>query len=188
MATRAKDIPDDQLLAMLREPASLERAYRLLIEKYQKPLYWHIRGMVGCHADADDVLQNCFMKAFRNMDNFRGDARLYTWLYRIATNEAISFLKRMKRKRASSLDEEENFLAAQLRSDPYFDGSELQVELRKAVEQLPDKQKIVFCMRYYEEVPYKEMSELLDTSEGALKASYHHAVKKIEHHFREVEI
>lgn len=156
------------------------------MEQYQERLYWHIRRMVIDHEDANDVLQNCFIKVYRSIQNFEGKSKLYTWLYRIATNEAITFLNQKKRRAASSIDEEESSLSNQLEADAYFDGDELQQRLQNALEQLPEKQRLVFNLRYYDEMGYQEMSAVLGTSVGALKASYHHAVKKVEAFIRGV--
>ena len=153
---------------------------------YQERLYWHIRRMVHGHDDANDVLQNCLVKVFRNIGKFEQKSQLYTWLYRIATNEAITFLRKQK-KGALSLDDEEMHAANQLAADSFFDGSKAQRLLQEAIQLLPEKQKQVFNLRYFEEMPYQEMSELLETSPGALKASYHHAVKKIEDYLRKAE-
>lgn len=158
------------------------------MEKYQERLYRHIRRLVAGHEDTNDVLQNCFIKVFRNIDGFKGNSKLYTWLYRIATNESITFLKKKNRRMAASLDNGEHNLANQLEADPYFDGDETQRRLQEALRQLPEKQRIVFNLRYFEEMPYRDMSDILGTSTGGLKASYHHAVKKIEHYLRNVEI
>ncbi len=177
---------DEKILALLSEPHSTERGFQMLVENYQERLYWHVRRMVFDHEDANDVLQNCFIKVYRSVHKFRGQSKLYTWLYRIATNEAITFLSRKKRQQAAAIDDEENALANQLRADAYFDGDEAQLQLQLALEQLPEKQRLVFNLRYYDEMSYKEMSEVLDTSVGALKASYHHAVKKVENYLREV--
>ena len=171
---------DEEILNLLANKQYAERGFRLLMEKYQERLYWHIRRMVTNHEDANDVVQNCFIKVFRNVHKFQRKSALYTWLYRIATNEAITFINRRKRQRASSIDSEDGILARQLKADTYFDGDEIQVKLQCALKTLPKKQHLVFNMRYYEEMTYKQMSEILDTSVGALKASYHHAVKKIE--------
>jgi RNA polymerase sigma-70 factor, ECF subfamily len=170
---------------------SFERGFRLLMATTQERLYWHIRQMVGTHDDANDVLQNTFVKAFRGLENFKGDSKLSTWLYRIATNESITFLGHRKRHTAThSLDDEASFFAAKLRADDYFDGNEIQLKLQTAIAQLPDKQRVVFNLRYFQEMPYEEMSGVLDTSVGALKASFHHAVKKVEAYFhnRETDI
>lgn len=136
--------------------------------------------MVTTHEDADDVVQNTFIKVFRNLDKFKRDSKLYTWIYRIATNESLTFLKKRKKRYSESIDESENNIENSLVADSYFDGNKIQTLLQKAIIALPDKQKAVFNLRYYEEMPYNDMSEIMETSVGALKASYHHAVKKIE--------
>ena len=169
-------------------PTDIERGLRLMMDTYQEKLYWSIRKMVFNHDDANDVLQNCFIKAYRNIKGFEGKSKLYTWLYRISMNESITFLNKKKRQATSSLDEEESAVAASLKSDEYFDGNKAQQKLMQAIEALPEKQMMVFKLRYYEEMPYEEMSELLDTSVGALKASFHHAVKKIEEQLKQVDI
>lgn len=177
-------ISDDQILVLLEQPRTYERGFRLLMEKYQERLYWHIRRLVHEHEDANDVIQNCFIKVYRNIHGFERKSKLYTWLYRIATNEAITFLKKQQRHSAASLDEEAGGMAHSLRADAYFDGDEAQARLLRALEALPEKQRLVFNMRYFEELSYKDISEALDTSVGALKASYHHAVKKVEAFFK----
>ncbi len=174
--------PDDkELLFQFREPSTRERAFTALIKKYQEKLYWHIRRMVVNHDDANDVLQNMFIKVWKGLDNFREDSQLYTWLYRIATNESLSFLEQEKKRNVVSLaDEVESGLSNKVRADTNFDANKLEWRLQVAIQQLPEKQRVVFNLRYYDEMPYQEMSRILDTSEGALKASYHHAAKKIE--------
>ncbi|MCF8247496.1 MAG: RNA polymerase sigma factor [Saprospiraceae bacterium] len=172
---------DDRIMSLLREGGShAESGFRLLMEQYQERLYWQIRRMVFEHEDANDVLQNCFIKVYRSSHTFEGKSKLYTWLYRIATNEAITFLNKKKQRMATPLDAGESPLANRLRADDHFDGDEAQRKLMAAIETLPDKQRQVFNLRYFDEMNYADMSELLGTSEGALKASFHHAVKKIE--------
>ncbi|NSL88898.1 RNA polymerase sigma factor [Chitinophaga solisilvae] len=179
---------DKALLALYRIPASREEGFTLIIRKYQERLYWHIRRLVIAHDDANDVLQNVFIKVWKNLENFREDAQLYTWLYKIATNESLTFLEQQKRKQAVSLSDVEDGLSNKLRADSQFDPNKLEWKLQKAILQLPEKQRIVFNLRYYDEMPYEEMSRVLDTSEGALKASYHHAVKKIEEYIKSNDI
>ncbi|MBK6622998.1 MAG: sigma-70 family RNA polymerase sigma factor [Saprospirales bacterium] len=157
------------------------------MEKYQERLYWVVRRLVLDHDDANDVVQNCLIKVYRSIQSFEGKSQLYTWLYRIATNEAITFLNREKRRMSSSIDDESKHLSGKLQADSYFDGDEAQAKLYKAIETLPHKQKLVFNLRYFEEMNYEDMSNVLDTSVGALKASFHHAVKKIENHIRGYE-
>src|SRR3954468_11399929 len=174
------DRSDAELLMQFREPATKESAFTSIIKKYQEKLYWHIRRMVVDHDDANDVLQNVFIRVWNGLENFREDAQLYTWLYRIATNESLTFLEQKKKKSSLSLSEVESGLSNQLKADKHFDASKLEWKLQLAIQQLPEKQRAVFNLRYFDEMPYEEMSRVLDTSEGALKASYHHAVKKIE--------
>ncbi len=176
----ANDTTDDQILSLCQEKTKIEQGFKLLMLKYQERLYWHIRRMVSEHDDANDVIQNTFIKVYKSIHKFEGKSKLYTWLYRIATNEAITFLNKKKRKSTASLDNEEHNLNNQLKADDYFDGDEIQRKLQEALNQLPEKQKAVFNLRYFEEMSYAEMSEVLETSVGSLKASYHHAVKKIE--------
>ena len=182
-----KIISDEQILALVANESSFERGFRLLMEAFQERLYWHIRRLVGVHEDADDVLQNTFIKAYRGLANFEGKSKIYTWLYRIATNESLTFLGQRKRLAASSLDNPDSLVAQRLRADSFFDGDEIQLRLQVAIAQLPDKQRLVFNLRYFEEMPYEEMATLTDTSVGALKASYHHAVKKVEAFFKGIE-
>lgn len=171
---------DKELLFQFRNEATREAAFTRIIKKYQEKLYWHIRRMVVEHEDANDVLQNMFIKVWKGLDNFREDSQLYTWLYRIATNESLTYLEKQKKRRSLSIDNEDNFLSNKLQADKHFDGNKLEWKLQLAIQKLPEKQRAVFNLRYFEEMPYEEMSRVLETSEGALKASYHHAVKKIE--------
>ncbi len=173
-------LDDKELLQLFKEEATKESAYTRIIKKYQEKLYWHIRRMVVDHDDANDVLQNMFIKVWKNLGNFREDSQLYTWMYRIATNESLTFLEQQKRRSSSSLSDDDGYLSNKLVADKDFDGKKLEWKLQLAIQQLPEKQKAVFNLRYFEEMPYEEMSRVLETSEGALKASYHHAVKKIE--------
>ncbi len=174
--------PDDkELLLQFRDPSQKERAFTAIIKKYQEKLYWHIRRMVVNHDDANDVLQNMFIKVWKGLDNFREDSQLYTWLYRIATNECLTFLEQEKKRSVVSLEDEmDSGLSNKVKADSEFDANKLEWRLQVAIQQLPEKQRVVFNLRYYDEMPYQEMSRILDTSEGALKASYHHAAKKIE--------
>ena len=173
-------IDDRDLLQQFRQPETKEKAFTAIIKKYQENLYWHIRRMVVDHEDANDVLQNMFIKVWNALENFREDSQLYTWLYRIATNESLTFLEQQKKKSTVSLSDVETGLSNKVVADKNFDANRLEWKLQLAIQQLPEKQKVVFNLRYYDEMPYEEMSRVLDTSEGALKASYHHAVKKIE--------
>jgi RNA polymerase sigma factor (sigma-70 family) len=176
----SEHLDDKELLIQFREPATKERSFTLIIKKYQQKLYWHIRRMVIEHEDANDVLQNMFIKVWNGLENFREDSQLYTWLYRIATNECLTFLEQRKKRSSVSLSDVETGLGNRLKADQHFDANKLEWKLQAAIQQLPEKQRIVFNLRYYDEMPYEKMSEVLETSEGALKASYHHAVKKIE--------
>lgn len=171
---------DIELLMHFKNEATKEKAFTAILKKYQEKLYWHIRRMVVEHEDANDVLQNMFVKAWKGLANFREDSQLYTWLYRIATNESLTFLEQQKKRSTVSISNEESGLSNKVKADTNFDGNKLEWKLQLAVQKLPEKQKAVFNLRYYEEMPYAEMSMVLETSEGALKASYHHAVKKIE--------
>lgn len=172
-------IDEQQLVSDLQNPATAHKAFDLLMKTYGEQVYWQIRKMVASHDDANDLLQNCFIKAWKNIHNFRGDARLSTWLYKIAVNESINFLNKERQRQGLTEEDPDSFLLQNLESDPYFEGDDLEKELQKAILQLPEKQRIVFNMRYYDEMKYEDMSEILGTSVGALKASYHHAVKKI---------
>lgn len=175
-------LDDIELLQQFKDTATKEKGFTGIIKKYQEKLYWHIRRMVIIHEDADDVLQNMFIKVWNALENFREDSQLYTWLYRIATNESLTFLEQQKKRNAISLSEVENGLINKLKADKNFDGQKAEWKLQLAMQELPEKQRVVFNLRYYDEMPYNEMSRVLETSEGALKASYHHAVKKIEHY------
>lgn len=166
----------DQEICRLYQEGGREQAFRLLVQTYKERLYWHIRRMVLDHDDADDCLQNTFLKVWRSFDSFRGDAQLYTWLYRIATNETLTFLSRKQtRGEYTGLD-----AADRLPSDPWFDGDAVQTALHRAIAKLPPRQKAVFNLRYFEEMPYEKIARILEASEGALKASYHHAYEKIK--------
>lgn len=180
------DIPaeDPTLIARLRDPATVHQAFDEVIARYSEPLYWQIRRMVQSHEDTDDLLQNTFMKAWQSIENFRGEARLSTWLYKIAINESITHLARERKRLSVSLDDQEAALANLIEADEHIDGDQLALELRKAIASLPEKQRLVFNMKYYDEMKYEDMSSILGTSVGALKASYHLAVKKIEQFFK----
>ncbi|MFK7783050.1 RNA polymerase sigma factor [Psychroserpens sp.] len=157
-----------------------EVAFNELLQLYKERLYWHIRHIVKSHDDADDVLQNTFIKVYRSIHNFKGDSKLYSWMYRIATNESITHINKNSKRLHLSSEEYQNKTINNLQADVYFEGDEIQIQLQKAIATLPDKQQLVFNMKYFEHLKYRDMSEILDTSEGALKASYHLAVKKIE--------
>jgi RNA polymerase sigma-70 factor (ECF subfamily) len=161
-------------------PATREAAFTTLIKKYQERLYWHIRRLVVTHEDSNDLIQNVWIRVWNALDKFREESQLYTWLYRIATNECLSFIEQQKKKATLHLSDEENGMERQLKADPHFDAQKLEWKLQLAIQQLPEKQRVVFSLRYFDEMPYEEMSKVLETSEGALKASYHHAAKKIE--------
>ena len=171
---------DSQILEAVRTPGKEEVAFNQLVAKYQERLYWHIRKILIEHEDTDDVLQNTFIKVWRSLPEFRGDSELYTWLYRIATNEALTYLKQKKKQSCAPWGEVEHKMSEDLESDPWFNGDEIQLKLQQAILKLPEKQRIVFNMRYFDEIKYEDMATILNTSVGALKASYHHAVKKIE--------
>lgn len=181
----AKELPqeNEQLIERLRQPESCRAAFNEVVRIYSEPLYWQIRRMVENHDDASDILQNTFMKAWQSIESFRGDARLSTWLYRIALNESITHLAKERKRLNLSLDDEAAHLAGLVEADKWVDGDELAKELRKAIATLPEKQRMVFNMKYFDDMKYERMSEILGTSVGALKASYHLAVKKIEKYF-----
>ena len=174
---------DEQLIEQLRDPQRCRKAFNEVIKIYTEPLYWQIRKMVIDHDDANDVLQNTFIKAWSSIENFRGDAKLSTWLYKIAINESITFINKEKQRNNVSLDDDDSFLINSLASDEWFDGDDLRLELQKAINSLPEKQRLIFNMRYFDDMKYEDMSEILGTTVGALKASYNHAVKKIEKFF-----
>jgi RNA polymerase sigma-70 factor (ECF subfamily) len=181
-------LDDRSLLLAFRNEETKERAFSELIKRYQERLYWHIRRMVIQHEDTNDILQNVFIKVWLNLAEFREEANFYTWLYRIGTNETITYLEQQKRKGALSLSDEGdngNGLANRLKAEQGYDSNKIEWKLQQALLQLPEKQRIVFNLRYYDEMPYEKMSAVLGTSEGALKASYHHAVKKIEAFLKE---
>jgi RNA polymerase sigma factor (sigma-70 family) len=178
MAVTAQD--DSELLRQFRNPATKEAAFTAIIKKYQERLYWHIRRIVVGHDDANDVLQNVFIRVWNGLENFKEESQLYTWLYRIGTNESLTFLESQKKRASVNYEDVEASLENKVKADQHFDPNKLEWKLQLAIQQLPEKQRVVFSLRYYDEMPYEEMSRVLDTSEGALKASYHHAVKKIE--------
>jgi len=173
-------LDDKELLLKLRDPDSINYGFNLLIRKYQQKIYWHVRKMVIDHDDADDLVQEIFFKVWKNLKSFREDAQLYTWIYRIATNECLNFLRKKKNKFFLPIHDVQNELAEKLDSSHYIDGEEIQLILQKALLKLPDKQRLVFNMKYFDEMKYEEISEITGTSVGSLKANYHHAVKKIE--------
>jgi RNA polymerase sigma-70 factor (ECF subfamily) len=173
-------IAEETLIKELKQKDTQAKAFEVLITTYKERLYWHVRRIVLDHDDTDDVLQNTFIKVFRNIDKFKGDSKLYSWMYRIGTNEALTFLKTKSKKLGVSSDELIERKANMLEADVYFEGDAIQLQLQQAIARLPEKQKLVFNMKYFEELKYGEISEILGTSVGALKASYHLAVKKIE--------
>ncbi|AXT19654.1 sigma-70 family RNA polymerase sigma factor [Flavobacteriaceae bacterium AU392] len=171
---------EKEFLLELKSPETVDKAFRELISLYKERLYWHIRKIVISHDDSDDVLQNTFIKVYKSIGNFKGDSKLFSWMYRIATNEAITHLNQ-NAKRLNVSNEELNTIAINnLKSDVYFEGDTIQLKLQNAIATLPRKQQLVFNMKYFDDLKYKDMAEILETSEGALKASYHLAVKKIE--------
>ena len=173
-------VEDKDLLQLFKTEGQKEKAFTAIIKKYQEKLYWHARRLIIDHDDTNDVLQNMFIKVWNGLESFREDSQLYTWLYRIATNESLTFLESQKRRSAVSLSEVEGGLSNKIKADENFDATKLEWKLQLAIQHLPDKQRIVFNLRYYDEMPYEEMSRVLETSEGALKASYHHAAKKVQ--------
>ena len=186
MASNSPKWDEQKIVEQLRDSSQRERAFTILVDHFKAQLYWQIRRMVLSHDDADEVLQNTFLKAWMGLDGFRAESKLSTWLFRIANNETLNFLER-KRQALSIDDEATAGVAARLESDPYFDGDETALQLQQAVAQLPDKQRQVFNLKYYEEMKYEDMSDMLGTSVGALKASYHHAVRKISDFFHSLD-
>jgi RNA polymerase sigma-70 factor (ECF subfamily) len=178
-------LEEEAFIKELLDSKTQNSAFKKLLSTYQKPLYSHIRNIVLNHDDADDVLQNTFVKVFQNLKNFKGESKLFSWMYRIATNEAISFINQKAKKSGISSETVQTKALENLESDSYFDGNEMQLKLQRAIANLPQKQQLVFKMKYFEELKYEEISEILGTSVGALKASYHHAVKKIESFVKE---
>lgn len=171
---------EEEIIENLQKGIKTDKAFQALISEHKIRLYWHIRTIVKTHEDADDILQNTFIKVFKNIKSFKRDSKLFSWMYRIATNESITFLKKKAKKKKLSDQELNDYLIDSLESDVYFEGDEIKLQLQKAIEALPQQQKIVFNMRYFEEIPYEEMSEILNSSVGALKSNYHHARKKVE--------
>ncbi|HEX9981037.1 MAG TPA: sigma-70 family RNA polymerase sigma factor [Flavobacterium sp.] len=176
---------EKEFIRQLLDPKTQNTAFRKLIKDYQRPLYSHIRNIVIDHDDADDVLQNTFVKVFRHLEGFKGDSKLFSWIYRIATNEALSFIsQKAKRSGFRAGSEMQEKMMENLKADTWFDGDEIQIKLHNAVARLPEKQQLVFKMKYFEEMKYEDISEILGTSVGALKASFHHAVKKVEDYMK----
>jgi len=179
------EITDSEIIEKFANEQTKTAAFELLLVKYQKKTYWHIRRIVIDHDDADDILQNTFIKIWENLSRFREDSKLYTWIYRIATNEALQFIEKKKQNFNTSLDDENAaYLSNKLTADNYFDGNQIALKLQQAILTLPNKQRLVFNMKYYENMKYEEMQQVLETSVGALKASYFHAVKKIEEYLK----
>jgi len=173
-------INESEFIIRLQDPKSKEAAFRELLQLYKERLYWHIRKIVISHDDTDDVLQNTFIKVHRSIDKFKGESKLFSWLYRIATNESITYINKKSKRLQITNEEHQTNAINNLTADVYFEGDAIQLKLQKAIASLPQKQQLVFNMKYFEDVKYKDMAEILDTSEGALKASYHIATKKIE--------
>lgn len=173
-------VDDKDLLSLFRDESTRNNAFSLILNKYQKKIYWHVRRIVIDHDDADDVVQNTFIKVWENLSGFKEESKLYTWLFRIATNEALQFLTKKRAKFNISMDDVDYSLIETLQSGAYFNGNAAELKLQTAILTLPEKQRLVFNMKYYDALKYEEMEEILGTSIGALKASYHHAVKKIE--------
>lgn len=178
------NLDDNELLYRFRNPDTKNYSFNLIIRKYQQKAYWHIRRIVINHDDADDITQETFIKVWKSLETFKGDSQLFTWIYRIATNEALSFLRKKKRILLLPILNIENRLSNSLKDDNYFNGDEIQHKLQKAILKLPKKQRIIFDMKYYDDLKYEEMSNILGTSVGSLKASYHHSVKKIEDYLK----
>ncbi len=176
---------DSELLRMLKEEENANYAFNLIVRKYQERIYWHIRKMVICHDDTNDLVQDVFVKAWKGLSGFREDSQLFTWLYRIATNETLTFLKKKRTRLFLPLENVEKQLINSLTDGEYFNGNAAQVKLQKALLTLPEKQRLVFNMKYFDELKYEDISEIVGTSVGALKASYHHAVQKIEKYLEE---
>ncbi|PQJ23072.1 RNA polymerase sigma factor [Tenacibaculum sp. SG-28] len=175
---------DDSILENLKNASTKEKAFKELVAEYKERLYWHIRKIVYLHADADDVLQNTFIKVFKNIDSFKGDSKLYSWIYRIATNEAITLINKKAKEKNIDISDYQQELTSNLSAEYYFNGDEIQLMLQRAIATLPEKQRLVFNMKYFDNMKYEEISEILEVSVGSLKASYHHAVKKIESYIK----
>jgi RNA polymerase sigma-70 factor (ECF subfamily) len=177
-------VPEQEIIALIKDPSSQDKGFRLLVHHYQQLLYWQIRKILLNHEDTDDVLQNVFIKVYRGLHNFKGDSKLSTWMYRIAYNESMTFLKKKSRTVKIESAELQEYLVDQLEADVYFSGDDIQMELQKALARLPDRQRQVFNMRYYDEIKFKDIAEILELSEGAVKSSYHIAAKKIEQYIK----
>lgn len=173
-------VEEQSLVISLQSETHREAAFSELVSQYKERLYWHIRKIVLDHDDADDVLQNTFIKIFRNIGAFKGDSKLYTWMYRIATNEALTFINKRAKRANVSVEEVKNHAIDNLKSDVYFDGAEIQLKLQRAIATLPPRQQLIFNMKYFDDITYEDLSEILDTSVGGLKSSYHIASQKIK--------
>lgn len=173
-------IDEQALVRQLKDKTTQEKAFRILMSQYKERLYWHVRKIVISHDDADDVLQNTFIKIYRSIDKFNSESKIYSWMYRIATNEAITFINKKAKEKKVDISEYNLNMIHTLQEDSLYDGNEIQLVLQQAIATLPKKQQLVFNMKYFDEIKYSDMSEMLETSVGALKASYFHAVKKIE--------
>lgn len=182
---RQTDVDEKKLMQLLSQPETQRKAFEMVVRTYSERLYWQVRRIVISHEDANDVMQNVMLKAWTNLDSFRQHSRISTWLYRIAINESLDFIRKKHNETQSIDDNDSNQVAIQLMADPYFDGDETEAQLQQAIAQLPDVQRTVFNLRYYDNMKYSEMSKILETSEGALKASYHIAVKKISEFFHQ---
>ena len=172
-------VNDEHIIQLLSSPSTMNRGFSLFMDKYQEGLYWHVRRIVLSHENANDVMQNTMIKVYKNIGRFKGESKLFTWVYRIATNESISFLKKQKKHLSYSI-EDQAIVVNELRSDPYFNGDEAKEKLLSSIKTLPERQQLVFNMRYFEAMPYADISKILNVSQGALKASFHHAAKKIQ--------
>jgi len=173
-------LEDKELLTKFKNPETQHYAFNLLVRKYQEKIYWHIRKMVIDHDDADDLVQEVFLKVWKNLSGFKGESALYTWIYRIATNDCLQFLNKKRKRFMIPIHDINAELSKKLEASPYIDGDEIQLKLQKVLLTLPDKQRLVFNMKYFDELPYEDIAEITGTSVGGLKASFHHAVKKIE--------
>ena len=171
----------------LKDKKTQKDSFEILLNKYKEPLYWHIRKLVLNHDDANDILQNTFVKVFRGISEFKGKSKLYTWIYRIATNESLNFLKSKSKKFSNNSNEMMDYLVENLKDDPYFDGNELQLKLQSIISKLPEKQKLVFQMKYEQNMKFKEIADILGKSIGGLKASYHIAVSKIKKEISQIQ-
>lgn len=176
---------DEDIIEKIKDNKTVDYGFNLLMEKYQEKVYWVIRRMVIDHESSDDIAQETFVKVWKNLDKFKGESKLYTWIYRIATNEALTHLRKKKRRFFLSIGDVENELMSTLEADTYYSGDEIQLKLQKAILTLPEKQRLVFNMKYFEELKFREIAEVLEVTVGSLKAQYHHAVKKIEKYLKE---